>query len=184
MDISKFTSTFDGGARSNLFKIQITGAPNGLSLSEDDQIVHVKAIQLPETTVGEIPVNHMGRVYKFPGDRVYNDVSITILSDGTDMRVRHFFEAWNHAWNQHFSNQGLIPNNNNLTASVDLIQLDRAHDPIRMYSLQKAWCSDVSAVDLSHDNQDALVEFTVTIKYHYFQVNTSGGVGSAGLSLP
>lgn len=185
MDISKFTSNFDGGARSNLFQIQISSLPAGVpALSADDQIVHVKAIQLPETTVGEIPVNHMGRIYKFPGDRVYNDVSITILSDGTDMRVRHFFEAWNHAWNKHFDNTGLIPNNSNLTATVDLAQLDRNHDPIRTYSLQKAWCSDVSAVDLSHDNNDALVEFTVTLKYHYFQVNYAGGVGSSGLSLP
>jgi hypothetical protein len=179
INVSKFTSKFDGGARSNLFKIEISGAPNGLKLSEDDHIVHVKSIQLPETTVGEIPVNHMGRIYKFPGDRVYNDVQLTILSDGTDMRIRHFFEAWNHAWNQHFTNQGLLPNNTNLVATVDLMQLDRTHQPIRTYSLQKAWCSDVSSVDLSHDNNDALVEFTVSIKYHWFEV-TQGLAGILG----
>lgn len=177
MDITTFTSRFDGGARSNLFKINITGAPNGLSLVSEDQFIHVKAIQLPETTTGEIPVNHMGRVYKFPGDRVYNDVQLTILSDGTNMRIRHFFEAWNHAWNNHISNQGLIPDSANLNAVVDLIQLDRAHSPIRTYKLNKVWCSDVSAVDLSHDNQDALVEFTVTLKYHYFTVDGGGSAG-------
>jgi len=182
MDISKFTSKFDGGARSNLFQIQISNS-GVADLDQDDQIVHVKSIQLPETTVGEIPVNHMGRIYKFPGDRVYNDVQLTILSDGTNMRIRHFFEEWNHKWNQHFSNQGVIPNASNLQAVVRLTQLDRQHNPIRQYNLQRAWCSDVSSVDLSHDNNDALVEFTVTIKYHFFQVNTmTGGAGGTSLS--
>lgn len=180
-NISTFTSNFDGGARSNLFLIQVNDAP-GFNLSRDEQIVHVKSIQLPETTLGEIPVNHMGRIYKYPGDRVYNDVQLTILSDGTNMRVRHAFEAWNHNWNRHFDNQGQIPVPGAFNASVTLSQLDRTHQPIRQYYLQRAWCSDVSAVDLSHDNNDALVEFTVTIKYHYFQVNTNTS-GSAGTSL-
>lgn len=182
MDITKFTSKFDGGARSNLFSINIAGLPSGLSLSQDDHIVHVKAIQLPEHSLGEIPVNHMGRIYKFPGDRVYNDVQLTILSDGTNMRIRHFFEAWNHSWNNHVANQGLLPNADNLKATVELAQLDRKHNPIRTYKLQKAWCSDVSAVDLSHDNNDALVEFTVTIKYHYFEVPSTGGNGGRSLA--
>jgi hypothetical protein len=178
MDITKFTSLFDGGARSNLFQLQIVGTPSGVpTLSQDDQIVHVKAIQLPETTVGEIPVNHMGRIYKFPGDRVYNDVQLTILSDGTNMRVRHFFEAWNHAWNNHIKNTGVLPDSTNLNATVQLAQLDRRHNPIRTYTLNKAWCSDVSAVDLSHDNNDALVEFTVALKYHYFTVDGSSSSG-------
>jgi len=178
MDITKFTSLFDGGARSNLFSIQITGTPGGIpDLNEDEHIVHIKAIQLPETTVGEIPVNHMGRIYKFPGDRLYNDVSLTILSDGTDMRIRHYFEAWNHAWNNHISNTGLLPDNSNLNTVVRLSQLDRRHQPIRTYILNKAWCSDVSAVDLSHDNNDALVEFTVAIKYHYFTVDGGSSAG-------
>lgn len=175
MDITKFTSKFDGGARSNLFKIQITGMPNGIQLSEDEHIVHIKSIQLPEHSLGEIPVNHMGRIYKFPGDRVYNDVSLTILSDGANMRLRHKFEAWNHAWNNHVANTGLLPDNNNLNTTVLLQQLDRLHQPIRSYTLYKAWCSDVAAVDLSHDNNDALVEFTVTLKYHYFDVAGKAG---------
>ena len=176
IDISKFTSKFDGGARSNLFNIRIQNLPSTVPiLDADDSLIHVKSIQLPETTVGEIPVNHMGRIYKFPGDRVYNDVQLTILSDGTDMRIRHFFEAWNHAWNRHYYNTGLLPNATNLNATVDLIQMDRAHNPIRTYTLNKAWCSDVSSVDLSHDNNDALVEFTVSIKYHWFEVTQGGG---------
>ena len=175
MDITTFTSKFDGGARSNLFSIQIANTPAGVPLlGKEDHIIHIKAIQLPETTVGEIPVNHMGRIYKFPGDRLYNDVSLTILSDGTDMRIRHFFEAWNHAWNNHISNTGLLPDDKQLNAVVKLSQLDRKHQPIRTYLLNKAWCSDVSAVDLSHDNNDALVEFTVAIKYHYFTVKGIG----------
>jgi hypothetical protein len=64
-----------------------------------------------------------------------------------------------------------------LNATVQLAQLDRKHNPIRTYTLNKAWCSDVSAVDLSHDNNDALVEFTVSLKYHYFTVDGSGSSG-------
>jgi hypothetical protein len=174
ININQFTSKFDGGARSNLFKIQITGTPVA-ALSADEQLVYVKAIQLPEHSLGEIPVNHMGRTYKIPGDRVYNDVQLTILSDGTNMAIRHKFEAWNHAYNRHQDNTGIIPGGQGLSARVLLTQLDRNHNAIRTYTLERAWCADVSSVDMSYDNQDALVEFTVTIKYHFFTVSGSGG---------
>lgn len=173
MDINTFTGAFDGGSRSNLFKIRINPGPHGAFPYTGDNItVYVKSIQLPEHSLGEIPVNHMGRIYKYPGDRVYNDVQLTVLAD-KNMSTRHWFEEWNYKWNQHISNKGIDPGTGGSFTNVDLIQLDRQHNAVRTYTLERAWCSDVSSVDLSYDNNDALVEFTATIKYHYFTV--SGG---------
>jgi hypothetical protein len=176
MNINTFTSNFDGGARSNLFKIQITSPAHGAAFpyAGDAITVYVKSIQLPEHSLGEIPVNHMGRIYKYPGDRVYNDISLTVLSDH-DMKARHFFEAWNEAWNQHQSNTGKKPDPAAFNCEVNLQQLGRDHTVVRDYKLSRAWCSDVSPVDLSYDNNDALVEFTATIKYHFFTVTGKGG---------
>lgn len=174
MKVNDFLGAFDGGARSNLFKCNITGQKGGGAFpgAGPGFQVYVKAIQLPEHALGEIAVNHMGRIYKYPGDRVYNDVQLTVLSDA-DMKARHFFEAWNHAFNKHQDNQGQKLTGQSGGAVVELTHLERDRSAVRTYKLNNAWCSDVSAVDLSYDNMDALVEFTVTIKYHYFEV--SGG---------
>ena len=169
--ITNFINNFDGGARPNLFEVDITGH----GLSGQNLKVHCKAAALPASVLGEIPVNYMGRIVKLPGDRTYEDWTITIIND-EDLKMRHFFEDWNRKFNNHIGN---TPANDHmeLIRGQDAIvrQLDRNHETTREYKLHNIWCDNVSAVDLSYDTPDTISEFTVTLKYQYFTVTSGNG---------
>lgn len=184
--ITDFLSKFDGGSRPNLFEIVIEGAGVSGIFGADDLKVHCKAAALPSSVLGEIPINYMGRIIKVPGDRTYEDWTITIIND-EKLNLRHKFEEWNSRYNNH---EGNTPGKNAATAgkqnthmtmlanTTGLVrQLDRNHASIREYKLIGLWCDNVSAVDLSYDTPDSISEFTVTLKYQYFTV-TSGVSGT------
>ena len=172
--ITNFINNFDGGARSNLFEIEISSP--GLTLAGNSAQggalkVFAKASEVPSTTLGTIPVNYMGRVVNIPGDRTYNDWTVTILAD-EGMLMRAAFEDWNLQFNSHFENRpvtadaGLGHMNllRNSTAKVTLLKRD--HTPSLGWTLRHIWCEDVQSVAVSYDNNDAIAEFQVTFKYH------------------
>ena len=183
--IADFLGKFDGGSRPNLFEIEITGESS--IFGPDDLKVHCKAAALPSSVLGEIPINYMGRIIKVPGDRTYEDWTITIIND-EQMSLRHKFEEWNSRYNNHQGNTpsvniaGANKQNSHMTmlatTSAIVRQLDRNHKMIREYTLNGLWCDNVSAVDLSYDTPDSISEFTVTLKYQYFtiQKGTSGTI--------
>ena len=170
--ITSFINKFDGGARPNLFEVEIVGH----GINAENMKVHCKAAALPASILGEIPVNYMGRIIKLPGDRTYEDWTITVLND-EGLKMRHFFEDWNRKFNNHVAN-AQAENHMSLIRGQDAIvrQLDRTHTSTREYKLHNIWCDNVSAVDLSYDTPDTISEFTVTLKYQYFTVpNGTGG---------
>ena len=185
--IADFLGKFDGGSRPNLFEIEINGEGVRGIFGADDLKVHCKAASLPSSVLGEIPINYMGRIIKVPGDRTYEDWTITIINY-EKLNLRHKFEEWNSRYNNH---QGNTPTKKSaatdkqnthmsMLASTTAIvrQLDRNHASIREYTLNGLWCDNVSAVDLSYDTPDSISEFTVTLKYQYFtiQKGTSGTI--------
>jgi hypothetical protein len=56
----------------------------------------------------------------------------------------------------------------NYKGIVSIKQLNDAGTAMRTYSLQNAFCSDISAIDLSYDTVDSIEEFTVTFQYSHF----------------
>jgi hypothetical protein len=176
--IQNFIDKFDGGARPNLFEVQIAGLAN--IFGADDLKVHCKAAALPASILGEIPINYMGRIIKLPGDRTYEDWTITIIND-ENMKLRHKFEDWHNQFNQHNANTPSA--GGGAGAHMDLVrnttgvvrQLNRSHEIVREYTLLGMWCDNVAAVDLSYDTPDTISEFTVVLKYQYFQVTKGNG---------
>jgi hypothetical protein len=173
--IANFISNFDGGARSNLFEIEFTSP--GLVIEGNNSAqggaikVYAKATEIPSTTLGQIPVNYMGRVVNIPGDRVYNDWTVTILAD-ENMNIRAAFENWNLQFNSHFNNTPIQTGAGAghmqllLNSSAIVRHLKRDHTQSLAWTLRHLWCEDVQSVPLSYDNNDALAEFQVTLKYH------------------
>ena len=53
---------------------------------------------------------------------------------------------------------------------VTVQHLDQSGAPVRTYTLNNCFVSDISAIDLSYDSTDAISEFTVTWVYDYFTV--------------
>ena len=71
-NINRFLDAFRGGTRPNRFKISGTNSAGDLFLD-----THCTAATMPESIVGIIPIPFRGRVYKFPGDRTYNEWNVS-----------------------------------------------------------------------------------------------------------
>ena len=78
-----------GGARSNLFEVQMT-FPNFAEANTEtlnDIPFLVKAAEIPASNIGNIPVPFRGRVLPIAGDRTFDPWKVTIIND-TNFRLR------------------------------------------------------------------------------------------------
>ena len=171
--IDQFVADFDGGSRPTLYKVSIQGG-DPANFTERLSF-YCKATSLPASTLGEIIVPYMGRQIKVPGDRTFEDWTVTILNT-EDMDLRGQFEQWNHYYN------GIIDNKvfndgpfwghvSGCTATVT--QLNRKGDGVKSYNLQYVFPKEVASIELAYDQVDTVSEFQVTFGYTYF-LQTSG----------
>ena len=103
-DISKFRSAGlkSSGARPNLFEATITKAPvNGLTDAEFRLLCKIASI--PTSTIGVIEVPYFGRNVKIPGNRTFDNLSVTVIND-EDFKIRNAIEQWMNNLNSHQSN--------------------------------------------------------------------------------
>ena len=90
--ISNFkTAMTGGGARPNLFEVEITTLPGGIAWDAADFKFLCKAAQLPGQTIGAIEVPFRGRTFKVAGDRSIDPWTVTIIND-EDFKYRNAFE--------------------------------------------------------------------------------------------
>jgi hypothetical protein len=59
-------------------------------------------------------------------------------------------------------------------------QLFRNGEPIRTYNFIGCYPSEVGAIDLSYENNDAIAEFPVTINYSWWEAAQGGSVPATG----
>ena len=163
--ISNFITGFGGGARANLFAVTIAGGP---TLTNFD--FHCKAASLPSSIIGVIPVNYRGRVLQIPGDRTFEDWTITIINE-ENMELKRAFIDWQRKLNDHTLNTGK-PFDGWATATVS--QLKRDGNVGATFTLEHVWCDNVSGTDVGWDTVDSISEFTVTMKYHNLTYTGTG----------
>jgi hypothetical protein len=176
--IQNFIGKFDGGARPNLFEVelQVQGVPGVTFTAESETKIYVKASSVPSSVTGAIPVNYMGRIVNIPGDRTYEDWTVTILND-EKLNLRRKFENWTNFFNDHEDNTpggsgGGAAHMQALVNTVAVVrQLDRHHNVSREYTLRNLWCENVAAIDLTYDTPDSISEFQVTFKYHVLDIS-------------
>lgn len=176
-DISGFISAFaGGGVRTNLFKVSGTIPVPGA----DNRAISFlcKAAQIPSSSLGTIEVPYRGRRIKLPGDRTFQDWSITVISDA-NLSLRSTFEAWSNLFNQHVANVG-DPNFYNLMTQWNVVQLDRAGNALRSYVFVGCFPSEIGAIDLSYENNDSIAEFPVTLNYSYWVAGTGEAANANG----
>ena len=85
-----------GGARPNLFEVEMATLPDGISWPENAQRTWTylcKAAQLPASNIAPILVTFRGRNLKIAGDRTFDPWTITIIND-VDFKIRTAFERW------------------------------------------------------------------------------------------
>ena len=171
-----------GGARSNLFEVQMSFPDFAKPVNEalNDIPFLVKAAEIPASNIGNIPVPFRGRILPIAGDRTFDPWTVTIIND-TNFRLRDVMERWSDGINDIQTAQGTIdPETYQQTAKV--LQLSRGKSSnkkitsaadipvLREYDFIGIYPNVVSSIPLDHGATDQIEEFQVTFNYLYYEV--------------
>ena len=115
IDTFRTTALSAGGARANLFDVTIAGGgatANLLATGVAEFIFSCKAANIPAMAVGVVEVPYFGRMVKVPGNRTFDNLSLTVIND-EGFELRNDVEKWMNKMNSHVSNtseqpQGLL----------------------------------------------------------------------------
>ena len=180
-----------GGARSNLFEVDITfPASVGPDKVRDEKVNFLcKAAEIPASNLGNIPVPYRGRVLPIAGDRTFDPWTVTIIND-TDFLIRDAMERWSNSINDLQTAQGLVdPSAYQTRANVR--QLGRSGDGpgkkepvLRTYLFEGIYPNVVSSIPLDFGATDQIEEFQTTFNYLFYEVikagSTSGELTQVG----
>ena len=158
----------NAGARANLFDVTMTGAPiAGLNASEFT--FACKAAQIPSSTVGVVEVPYFGRVVKVPGNKTFENWSVTIIND-EDFNIRNAMEKWITAMGTHEGNVATISaGDGTLYGQATVNQYAKAGGTVlEAYNFVNIFPINVAAIDLAWETNDAIEDFTVEFAYDYW----------------
>ena len=184
--ISQFKSQLiGGGARPNLFEVELTTLPAGIAWPSDNFRYMCKAAQLPASVIANIDIPFRGRIFKVAGDRTIEPWSITVIND-EDFRIRKAMEEWVDRIAKLENNLGATdPSAYMVNAKV--FQLGRGatvssstnagdrNAVLREYEFIDIFPTSVSSIDLSYDSSDTIEEFVVDFQVQSFAFVDSGG---------
>ena len=189
--ISDFkTAMQGGGARPNLFEVEMTLSGLGFELPGFDATEFqfmCKAANIPAQTVASIDVPFRGRIFKVAGDRTIDTWTVTIINDES-FDLRGAFETWTEQLAKLDNNLGATDPNAYM-ASATVYQLGRGADAssknnagsanamLQAYKFVDIFPTEVSTIDLSYDSSDTIEEFTVT-----FAVQSIERLGKSAVS--
>ena len=169
-----------GGARSNLFEVNITypddiGVKTGDDGATADGEFLIKAAEIPASNIGNIPVPFRGRVLPVAGDRTFDPWTVTIIND-TNFVIRDAMERWSNSINDIQTAQGTI-NPEVYQKSATVKQLSRGGksenskiEVLRQYNFVGIYPNVVSSIPLDYGASDSIEEFQVTFNYLFYEI--------------
>ena len=186
-NISQFKSKLiGGGARPNLFEVELTTLPPNVVADWDADIFQFmcKAAALPAQNIANIDIPFRGRIFKVAGDRTIDTWTITVIND-EDFRFRNAFENWTQQIANLDDNMGTTdPSAYMVNAKV--FQLGRGSEKssqnnsgtenvvLKEYEFQNIFPTNVSAIDLSYDTGDTIEDFTVEFQVQSLRLTGAG----------
>ena len=162
-----------GGARQNLFQVQILNPAN--SSGDLKTPFMVQAAQIPSSDLGVIPVFYFGRQMKLAGDRTFGEWTVNIIND-EDFLIRNAMEEWSNKINRLERNVREI---NRYKSLATVTQYAKDGTAIRSYEFNGIFPSNITPIDLDWSTTDQIESFQVTFQYDYWTVGQSS-TGSAG----
>jgi hypothetical protein len=179
--ISQFKSALSGGgARPNLFEVELAKLPDGISGWDADNFRYMcKAAALPASNIASIDVPFRGRIFKVAGDRTFDTWTVTIIND-EGFRLRNAFEDWMEKISKLSNNLGAT-NPEAYMVDATVYQLGRgsiasskdntgsANSVLSTYTFESIFPTNISAIDLSYDSSDTIEEFTVEFQVQSFR---------------
>ena len=174
-----------GGARPNLFEVELTTLPAGISWDSTNFSYMCKAATLPASNIANIDIPFRGRIFKVAGDRTIDPLTVTIIND-EGFKLRNAFEEWADLIAKLDNNLGATDPEAYMV-SAKVYQLGRGSTPnsksnsgtansvLKEYEFFNIWPSTVAAIDLSYDSTDTIEEFTVDFQVQSYKFNGAGG---------
>jgi hypothetical protein len=159
-----------GGARPNLFKATL-GFPSYVTGDVELAAFMVKAASLPASVIAPIMVPFRGRQLQVAGDRTFEPWTITVIND-TGFDIRNSFEVWMNGINQHNANTGLT-NPSDYMADMIVSQLDKDGTELKTYNIRSTFPTNIGAIEVSYDTENAIEEFTVELQVQYWESDTT-----------
>lgn len=195
--ISSFkTALSGGGARPNLFEVELTDVPfvtNWANAKEDFSFL-CKSAALPASNIGVIDMPFRGRILKLAGDRTFDTWTVTIIND-ENFKLRNAFEQWMDGISKLDNNTGAT-NPNTYMKNATVYQLGRGFNRIdstsnvqnttgnpailKKYTFEGIFPTNISAIDLSYDSADTVEEFTVEFQVLYWTTTFTSASTSQG----
>lgn len=185
-----------GGARPNLFEVEIPSFPTSVSSSwgtgagqEAETFKFLcKAANLPASNISPIDIPFRGRILKVAGDRTFDVWTVTVIND-ENFKLRTAFELWMNSINKLENSTG-VTNPSSYMTDAYVHQLGRGAGtiestsnsssangatitPLRSYKFYDIFPTNVSAIDLSYDSSDTIEEYTVEFQVQYWTAGKS-----------
>lgn len=137
-----------------------------------------KSASIPASTIQDIPLFYRGRQYHEAGEPDFQPWNCTFYNEGS-FTVRGMLEEWSNTI-QHRNDIGGETRVSAYKRDILVQQLDRNGKILRQYNLIGAYPTNVSQIDLSYENGQAVEEFSVDFQYDYFTITkgTTGAVES------
>ena len=185
-NISDFKSKLiGGGARPNLFEVELTTLPDGVTGWDADSFQFLcKAAALPAQNIASIDVPFRGRIFKVAGDRTIDTWTVTVIND-EDFVLRNAFENWTQQIADLTTNLGATDPSAYMT-NAKVFQLGRGSSKastdssgnenvvLKEYEFIDIFPTRVSAIDLSYDTGDTIEEYTVEFQVQSLNLAGAG----------
>ena len=147
-----------GGARSSLFRIDGLTFPGAVGGGGTPPKIpfHVRAAQIPASTITPLDVFYFGRPIRYAGNRTYADWTVTVLND-EDFQLRDLFEAWSASIQSHERNTRTLTDGGAAEADgtssgykqvAQVTQFGKKGEALRTYDFVGIFPIDVAAMEL------------------------------------
>ena len=173
----------DGGARPSLFEMTLT-FPTGVlfSAAAIPAVVataktrfHCRISEIPGTQHNPITLKFAGREVKYAGQRVFNNLSLTIINDEA-FSVRRGLEAWFEAMNTRAGNKSKLsaPTSAGYAGTGEVFQYNKKGDKIRGYQFVDLFPVTLAPISLDWSNDGAIEDYTCEFAYQYWRPSKIG----------
>ena len=183
--ISQFKSALvGGGARPNLFEVELTTLPAGIAWNSNNFRFMAKAAALPAQNIAAIDVPFRGRIFKVAGDRTIDTWTVTIINDES-FELRNAFEQWTEVIAKLDNNLGATDPSAYMT-NAKVFQLGRGSSKsskdstgtsnavLKEYEFVDIFPTTVSEIALSYDTGDTIEEFDVEFQVQSLNLTGTG----------
>ena len=199
--ISQFKSQLaGGGARPNLFEVQLNTFPETIRKSwtgeggpAKDFTFFAKATALPAQNIAAIDVPFRGRTFKVAGDRTIDNWTVTIIND-EKFNLRNAFEDWSELIAKLDNNMGAT-NPGSYMKDAYVYQLGRGEGSalkkgsnetnagtnnaiLKAYQFVDIFPVTVGDIALSYDTGDTIEEFDVEFAVQSIRRSQAGKLGT------